>query len=59
MGLPLNEGFFFISLKTHIVLSNLFYKTKAYKFSLAFNASRSSNARLAMSAFFSFFLRIF
>ena len=53
MDVPLNEGFFFISLKTHIALSNLFYKTKTYKFSLAFNASSSSNARLAMSAFFS------
>ena len=59
MGLPLNEGFFFISLKTHIALSNLFYMAKVYKFSFAFKASRSSNARLAMSAFFSFFLRIF
>ena len=50
MDVPLNEGFFFISLKTHIALSNLFYKTKTYKFSLAFNASSSSNALIANRA---------
>lgn len=34
-------------------------KNLSYKFSLAFKASSSSNARLAINAFFSFFLRTF
>ena len=67
----MNEGFLYVSYDLRFDVSydlrltqqaRLIHKTlsyKSYKFSLAFKASRSSNARLAMSAFFSFFLRTF
>ena len=67
----MNEGFLYVSYNLRFDLSydlrfsqhaRLIHKTlsyKSYKFSLAFKASSSSNARLAINAFFSFFLRTF